>query len=231
MTKRLSLLLCTLFFSVSSHAALQVFTDRATWQAAAGGGPGDLFEDFNSFTEDTFYGSQFPAVTAGFLTLDLVDTGPNDSSWLIDVAPDNFASLPNIDGTPYATTIGYQGGHTQADTLMTFGNIRALGFDYKDMSYSVIDGNLTTSLGDSVLRPQNNSPDVFFLGLLYTEGEVFNSLAWEGIFDRGIGFGFSMDNVEAYSAALNPIPVPAAFWLFGTALVGFVGFSRRRKLA
>ncbi len=28
---------------------------------------------------------------------------------------------------------------------------------------------------------------------------------------------------------LNPIPVPAAFWLFGTALVGLVGFSKRRK--
>jgi len=27
------------------------------------------------------------------------------------------------------------------------------------------------------------------------------------------------------------VPVPAAFWLFGTALIGFVGFSRRRKVA
>lgn len=29
---------------------------------------------------------------------------------------------------------------------------------------------------------------------------------------------------------LNPVPVPAAVWLFGTALIGFVGYSRRRKL-
>jgi len=26
------------------------------------------------------------------------------------------------------------------------------------------------------------------------------------------------------------IPVPAAVWLFGTALIGFVGYSRRRKI-
>lgn len=27
------------------------------------------------------------------------------------------------------------------------------------------------------------------------------------------------------------VPLPAAFWLFGTALIGFIGFSRRRKIA
>jgi hypothetical protein len=26
------------------------------------------------------------------------------------------------------------------------------------------------------------------------------------------------------------VPVPAAFWLFGTALIGFIGFSRRTKI-
>jgi len=28
----------------------------------------------------------------------------------------------------------------------------------------------------------------------------------------------------------NLVPVPAAVWLFGTALIGFVGYSRRRKI-
>ncbi|MGI1670143.1 MAG: VPLPA-CTERM sorting domain-containing protein [Neptuniibacter sp.] len=32
-------------------------------------------------------------------------------------------------------------------------------------------------------------------------------------------------------SALSPVPVPAAAWLFGTALLSFVGFSRRKKLA
>ena len=30
---------------------------------------------------------------------------------------------------------------------------------------------------------------------------------------------------------VNVVPVPAAIWLFGTALIGFIGFSRRRKIA
>ena len=41
------------------------------------------------------------------------------------------------------------------------------------------------------------------------------SLAGRGIIDPGSG--------------LNPVPVPAAIWLFGTALLGLVGFSKRRK--
>jgi len=38
--------------------------------------------------------------------------------------------------------------------------------------------------------------------------------------------GFGLDSV-----ALNAVvPVPAAVWLFGTALIGFIGFSRRRNV-
>lgn len=32
------------------------------------------------------------------------------------------------------------------------------------------------------------------------------------------------------TAPLSPVPVPAAFWLFGTALIGFIGMSRRTKV-
>jgi hypothetical protein len=49
---------------------------------------------------------------------------------------------------------------------------------------------------------------------------------------------FDIDPESTTFGAVNPslvdpsaVPVPAAAWLFGTALVGFVGMSRRRKVA
>jgi len=43
--------------------------------------------------------------------------------------------------------------------------------------------------------------------------------------------GSGDDEASAWIYATpSPIPVPAAFWLFGTALIGFVGFSRRTKV-
>ena len=31
-------------------------------------------------------------------------------------------------------------------------------------------------------------------------------------------------------AVVNPVPLPGALWLFGSALLGFMGFSGRRKV-
>ena len=33
------------------------------------------------------------------------------------------------------------------------------------------------------------------------------------------------------SGGVLPVPVPAMVWLFGTALIGLVGFSKRKKAA
>ena len=37
--------------------------------------------------------------------------------------------------------------------------------------------------------------------------------------------------LDANFTPIGAVPVPAAVWLFGTALIGFVGMSRRRKVA
>jgi hypothetical protein len=50
---------------------------------------------------------------------------------------------------------------------------------------------------------------------------------WQNGFRGSDGKG-SISHVAIYG--VSPIPVPAAFWLFGTALIGFIGYSRRRSV-
>jgi hypothetical protein len=52
-----------------------------------------------------------------------------------------------------------------------------------------------------------------------------------------LGFGsdtsgkHARNTAEYLSASISAVPVPGAVWLFGTALLGLVGFSKRRKAA
>ncbi len=215
----------------SSNAALLTFTDRASWQAAAGGGVGDQFENFNSFTDDVGYGPFYaqPTVTAGFLTFEVVNGG-SDGSWRIDAPTHNI--FTSVNGTSSATALGIgEPSLGFGDTLMSFGAVRALGFDYAGTVYSKTDGILTTNRGDSITIPKLADGAVAFIGLLYNAGENFTSLEWGAVATLTTAdfedFGMALDDVEAFST-LNPVPVPAAIWLFGTALIGLVRFGKRK---
>ena len=63
---------------------------------------------------------------------------------------------------------------------------------------------------------------------------LFNlaALGWDGMetIDLNNFFaGKSISHVTIWGD-ISAVPVPAAFWLFGTALIGFIGFSRRTKV-
>jgi len=72
----------------------------------------------------------------------------------------------------------------------------------------------------------NNGDSIFIWAALNVTGKLggianaFNTMTLA--FDDSTGFAPQL-------GALNPVPVPAAIWLFGTALIGMVGFGKRRK--
>jgi hypothetical protein len=50
--------------------------------------------------------------------------------------------------------------------------------------------------------------------------------AWDGITDP---FDFTNTYIGTTINPINPVPVPAALWLFGSGLIGLMGVARRRS--
>jgi hypothetical protein len=48
---------------------------------------------------------------------------------------------------------------------------------------------------------------------------------------NGANLIFSTLTIETLDTTIPAVPLPAAVWLFGTALVGFIGYGKRRKVA
>jgi hypothetical protein len=86
------------------------------------------------------------------------------------------------------------------------------GFSFSLQSLSINDG--TTAGGTGIISHA-----------LFDDTEGFWSFTTQGNSDTDGTFGFSS------TAMPSAVTVPAAVWLFGTALIGLVGFGKRRKSA
>ena len=62
-------------------------------------------------------------------------------------------------------------------------------------------------------------------------GQIFNFK--EGTSNLGTSYGnlFHAWAVHDGNLSVSPVPIPAAVWLFGTGILGLIGFSKRRKAA
>jgi hypothetical protein len=107
----------------------------------------------------------------------------------------------------------------------------SLGFTFTALM-DIFDSNgYLTSIG---VEANMNDLNDQFLGFVSDEMITRISIQYL-IFDPQeelVGLFHAIDDVMWNEASNTPpVPVPAAVWLFGTALIGFVGMSRRRKVA
>jgi len=73
--------------------------------------------------------------------------------------------------------------------------------------------------------------------LILKAGNTFSSYLYEpgsGAGNSGSWATSALDDKDlshlSIYTSVSPVPVPAAVWLFGTALIGFIGMSRRTKV-
>ncbi|MEJ2620656.1 MAG: hypothetical protein P8163_10440 [Candidatus Thiodiazotropha sp.] len=83
---------------------------------------------------------------------------------------------------------------------------------------------------DDLLLTNLNTNEQFHLGTDFSE--TFTLAAGDYIFTLS---GFALNAIDPktasdYDLTMSAVPLPAAVWLFGSALLGFVSYSRRRTV-
>ena len=101
--------------------------------------------------------------------------------------------------------------------------------DSSDGTWSV-DASLWTTYADAQLGFKlgtGNQPDEWFV---YELVAGVTSGTWQFVNAFGTGGGYSHANLYSTETPFvpDPIPVPAAAWLFGSALLGLAGIKRRK---
>ena len=63
----------------------------------------------------------------------------------------------------------------------------------------------------------------------FAQSLTFMATSTSGFLSFGTTPGENYLSIDGIALSVSEIPIPAAVWLFGTALIGLVGFARRRK--
>jgi len=153
---------------------------------------------------------------SGLLTIDAtainIYSSPTDSTLINE----DFRLSANYTGIT-GTTYNFNNGNLTIGSLLvaTFNNltIDSLGTD--------ILGNLNAVFSSDLSYTGGSTAGSFLTGRI--EGGLFNV---SGNFDGS----FTAANTIAVVGSISPVPLPAAIWLFGPALLGFIGFGRRKQV-
>jgi hypothetical protein len=115
------------------------------------------------------------------------------------------------------------------------GDLSGLVPDIEDLDDLVQHNNCFTPDATSCLTISNLAMGSYIAGVSMMENELFVSglTGWQRFMTKGGDFETELlgdVNLNISVTGPSAVPVPAAVWLFGTALIGFVGLSRRRSV-
>ena len=165
-----------------------------------------------------------------------------DIAGQLDVRYDADTSTIAADDLFFWST-GYSGQTNVAYSMNSAAN--ASIFLKPEAGFSVTLNSLDIGAWQSVMRTTQLSVfDGLTNQLLFSTGQItfnnlqlftFNNLTSANGLKISLGpdsWNTGVDNINftVVENQVNPVPLPAAAWLFGSALLSFVGFSNRRKV-
>lgn len=215
-----SLIMVVLGGAGSARGALVFYTDRATWEAAAGAA--SFTEDFSGFTDDTPFRTSAVALNG----MSIVQEGTGSFRNEVDVVPTVYT---DNNGTNNASTfVNFpEGGDPGTQVRITFNQANgAFGFETWNAAsgegavLDVYDG--ATLLGSHGLA----GGDGAFLGYILSGGDSATSVLFvsASLSAGSGGEGFGLDNLAGVNAVPEPSALAIAIGVLGLSLAG----ARRR---
>ena len=206
----ISLALLSLSISSSAQSAVIDFQDVSSG-SCAGQGNSVTSRGFN-FTGN----SSDPALW----TCDAGVIGNNTSAALIDANSLSIVTMTAADSSPFSLQSFYAGSRMnyQQQTVSSYYGL-STGIDV--VGTKAAGGTVTQSFNFNYLDFDKFTLSLGFQGLSSVK---FTSIG-------GGRTEFLIDDITVNPVAARPsvVPVPAAVWLFGTALIGLVGFGKRKS--
>lgn len=89
---------------------------------------------------------------------------------------------------------------------------------------------LASEISTATQDPFTWSLSLSSLALANSDNDVWIQLGFGSETDNNGSTVYATNTAEYLKATISTVPVPAAVWLFGTALLGFVGMSRRTAI-
>jgi len=205
MFKRISILFAAFIFSMSAQAVLIDFTDKS-WNIVDGNTTSTMFIDT--------IGDVTLSSTGGYMTFNAGDragcvNGQSVSGLTCDGDGIGVWNDDEIhQGGNQTITVNFENAVNISDILLL------------DLFSTEQTGEIAIIDGDAYFGANLTAGGFYATGFT---GEGITSLIFSGNLDSFSDYALAAIDVE-----ISPVPLPGAAILFGSALLGFFGFKRRR---
>lgn len=156
----------------------------------------------------------------------LVDNNNNHVAWLFAAESSNRANGNVVPGSVLKNQFN-DALPDEVDAVVNGGN--TVGFEVGDTNWSPLGGSAGTCWDNSNTCGSTDwllsEYTIQNTGIYYLELGVMN---WgDDLFDSALAIDFDGLNSARFGSQVAAVPVPAAAWLFGSALLGFAGLRRK----
>jgi hypothetical protein len=205
MKKYFVVLMLSIGFFTGSTQAATIYFDSST----------DLYWLELTATQNQSYLTVIERITSG----DLAGAGwQYATASQVDTLVTNFGGTPGPGICPEQSYCGWSvANNGVVDALLaTFGDLAGVGDE-------------SISLGIHEANGGFRRHATWYDNPIHSNSETMDFIATRG---GEFSLGYAQGNAGSFLVTtLQPVPVPAALWLFGSGLLGLIGISRRKKTA